>query len=150
MERGKPPFARRGLLIAGAITVLLGLAWVTWLGDWYLWNVAPISARPSVRRNMHDVQLAVVDFAIEHDNRYPNTSVELAPYARRLRLRNPFTKLPLGVIVRRGPLAERDTVCVAGSVVVERPDSASYVICGCDPRGRWMEFQLRNDRVLPE
>jgi hypothetical protein len=99
---------------------------------------------------MYDVQLAVVNFALEHDNRYPNTSTELAPYVSGFRLQNTVTKLPLAVIVRRGPLAERDTVCKPGSVVVERPDSASYVICGCNRYGRWLELQLRNEPVLPK
>jgi hypothetical protein len=100
----------------------------------------------STKANMHFVQLAVEDFAVQHDGRYPWTSDDVASClpANGARLKNPYTQAPLVVAVRRGDMADSEPG-VPGLVVLCRPGATSYVIRGCGKSGNWLSLRLTSE-----
>lgn len=124
-------------IVALRIVIVAGVAILAG----YLWQEFFSVCRrclPPTSYVMYAVQLAVEDFGVEHDGRYPNTSLELDPYVCGRKLRNSFTNAPLLVIVRNGAHGET-THYGPGTVVVARPDSQSYEIRGCSKHGQWIK-----------
>jgi hypothetical protein len=100
---------------------------------------------PSTKANMHAVELAVVDYAVQHDGRYPLTREALVAFmaTNKVNLKNAYTGKPLEVVVRRADVAEGEKGA-PGEVALCWTSDTTYVIRGCQKYGRWMEVRLTN------
>ncbi len=112
-----------------------------------LWSVGADDCRclrgPSTKGNMHEVQLAVENYALDHDDHYPTSGLALERVLAPMHLQNGFTREPLVVIVRKDTLAARRGHR-PGTIFVCRPDSARYVIRGVGKNGELMAMRLTN------
>ena len=90
--------------------------------------------------NMHEVQVSIEAFGDAHSGKFPFSARDLAPYLR-APLVDPWTGRTMTVVFYSGPRVD-----VAGlrrdTVVVFRPDTARYEICGVGDADRFLSLEL--------